>query len=98
MTVHIDSKKLAAALQISEEEVLAILNGDLTPLAEQPAAALPPEEAIFFQEHNTTLYHADFLTSQALADESVDLIVTSPPYTSALSTVRTMMPTLMRHT
>lgn len=80
MTVHIDSKKLAAALQISEEEVLAILNGDLTPLAEQPAAALPPEEAIFFQEHNTTLYHADFLTSQALADESVDLIVTSPPY------------------
>lgn len=58
----------------------AILNGDLAPLIEQPVAPAEPQDGVFLQRYNTTLYHADFLTSQALADESVDLIVTSPPY------------------
>ncbi|MBO9308825.1 MAG: site-specific DNA-methyltransferase [Chloroflexi bacterium] len=47
---------------------------------ELAAAALASKDSVFLQAHRTTLYHADFLTSQALADESVDLIVTSPPY------------------
>ena len=34
----------------------------------------------FFEHNNITLYHADFITSDALSDESIDLLVTSPPY------------------
>jgi len=80
MTAYVDSKKLAAALQISEEAAQAIISGNLAALAEQPPAESASQDGLFLQRHRTTLYCADFLTSQALADESVDLIVTSPPY------------------
>ncbi|PJF36170.1 MAG: site-specific DNA-methyltransferase [Candidatus Thermofonsia Clade 1 bacterium] len=80
MTAHVDSKQLAAALQISEAAAQQLINGDLTALTGQSSAIPVAQGNIFLQKHNVTLYHADFLTSQALADESVDLIVTSPPY------------------
>lgn len=80
MTAHVDSKQLAAALQISEAAAQQLINGDLTALTGQSSAIPIAQGNIFLQKHNVTLYHADFLTSQALADESVDLIVTSPPY------------------
>lgn len=35
---------------------------------------------LFFERNNVTLYHDDFITSDAIADESIDLLVTSPPY------------------
>jgi site-specific DNA-methyltransferase (adenine-specific) len=84
MTTYVDHKKLAAVLKISEDTAQAVIGGDVSALiedvpegvADQPNA----ENAAFLQKHRTTLYHADFLTSPALADESVDLIVTSPPY------------------
>jgi site-specific DNA-methyltransferase (adenine-specific) len=80
MTAHVDSKQLAAALQISEAAAQQLINGDLTALTGQSSAIPVAQGNIFLQKHNVTLYHADFLTSQALTDESVDLIVTSPPY------------------
>ncbi len=80
MTAHVDSKQLAAALQISEAAAQQLINGDLTALTGQSSAIPVAQGNIFLQKHNVTLYHANFLTSQALADESVDLIVTSPPY------------------
>jgi hypothetical protein len=36
--------------------------------------------APFFDRDNITIYNADILTTDAIPDNSVDLIVTSPPY------------------
>ncbi|MCS6835932.1 MAG: site-specific DNA-methyltransferase [Anaerolineae bacterium] len=43
----------------------------------QPKSA---QKTPFFSAQNLQIYHDDFLTSDVLPDESVDLIVTSPPY------------------
>lgn len=34
----------------------------------------------FFEHNNITLYHTDFIKSDVVPDESIDLLVTSPPY------------------
>ena len=34
----------------------------------------------YFEEENATILYADTLTTRLIADESIDLIVTSPPY------------------
>ena len=37
-------------------------------------------DTLYFAHNNIRLYQADFITSDAIPHESVDLIVTSPPY------------------
>ena len=39
-----------------------------------------PKKKLFFQEKNITIIHDDVLTTSAIEGDSVDLIVTSPPY------------------
>jgi site-specific DNA-methyltransferase (adenine-specific) len=39
-----------------------------------------PKQKIFFQEKNITIINEDVLTTSAIEADSIDLIVTSPPY------------------
>lgn len=77
MTARIDYKILASALQMSESEVRLLVEKNAKPDTESAPAESPKP---FLQERNIILYHSDFLTAGFLADESVDLTVTSPPY------------------
>lgn len=81
---HVDKKKLAQILAVSDNEVENILNtGQIPEVAKTPKPALneqTPSVAPFLQENNITIYHEDFILSDSLLTESIDLIVTSPPY------------------
>lgn len=76
MSQYVDYKQVAKALQVSEDEArMMVETGQMPELKPTPQKKAP-----FFARNNQTIYHDDFLTSNVLPDESVDLIVTSPPY------------------
>lgn len=83
---NINVKALADLYKISESDMQLVLENKLdieqaqrqTPppsTATDPAATLP-----FFQQNKVTIYNEDFVLTQRLAPDSIDLVVTSPPY------------------
>ncbi len=85
MSDWVNYQELAARLNLTESDVQSLMDNqklavqDNTPASDSPVP-VAESTAKFLQENNVTLYHADFITSGILPDESVDLIVTSPPY------------------
>jgi site-specific DNA-methyltransferase (adenine-specific) len=87
MSDWVDFKRVAEALHIPEKDLRAFVEQ-----REELKLSLPVNESDasddtkqlqttrFFTENDITIYHDDFITSSALQDESIDLIVTSPPY------------------
>ena len=76
MSHWVDLKALAERLQVAEQHVEALLGNPA--LLEARMAQMPVEP--FLSQKGISIYHDDFITSHALAEESVDLFVTSPPY------------------
>jgi site-specific DNA-methyltransferase (adenine-specific) len=76
MSQYVDYKQMAQVLQVSEDEARKLVEtGQMPELQPEPEKKEP-----FFSAQDMRIYHDDFLTSDVLPDESVDLIVTSPPY------------------
>ena len=80
MSKHVDYKKLAQALHLPEESVHKLVNGSQSPADRNDLSLSHEQNPVFFQDRQTIIYHDDFLASAHLAEESIDLIVTSPPY------------------
>lgn len=83
MADWVDYKRIAAELQVEVKDLKAFVEhgDDLPPLNEieiqvNTKSTIKP----FFSENDITIYNDDFITSPALENESIDLIVTSPPY------------------
>lgn len=85
MDNRIDYQKLAAQLGLTESDIQS-LAGNLQIKVQNNAQAIDVIKSKsdfiipFLYKNDITLYHADFIISNALTDESIDLIVTSPPY------------------
>lgn len=78
MADWVDYKQMAQVLNITEEEARAMVTD--TPQAAPPTPPDTTTSSVFLTREQSTIYHADFISSQALAENSIDLIVTSPPY------------------
>ncbi len=81
----VNYQKLSELLSLTESDVQFLMDNQKLTVQDNTSASDSPVplaelNATFLQENNITLYHADFITSGILPDESVDLIVTSPPY------------------
>jgi len=75
-SAFVDTKLFAEKLKISEDEARQMLSlpsiETKTPVSQYTG--------LYIYQNNISIYHDDFITSRLLADNSVDLIVTSPPY------------------
>jgi site-specific DNA-methyltransferase (adenine-specific) len=80
MTEWVDVKKLAESLQLDEITVKSLIGQSIE--SEQNMVKLPETDSVepFLSKNGISIYHDDFITSHAIPDNSVDLIVTSPPY------------------
>lgn len=88
----IDYQKLAAQLGLTENDVQSLVGNSQTlagnlQITEQNNAQVidaiiskPDLPTPFLHKNNVTIHHEDFVNSNIMPDESVDLIVTSPPY------------------
>jgi len=58
MTARVDSKKLAAELQICEEAAQKIIGSNFVGLTEQLSAESASRDGVFLRKHRTTLIQA----------------------------------------
>ncbi|MDQ7027443.1 MAG: site-specific DNA-methyltransferase [Anaerolineae bacterium] len=83
MVDWVDYKRIASELQVKEEDLKAFIkkgeNLPPTQEIEDNLSTNPPVKPVF-SENDVTIYHDNFITSSALEHETIDLIVTSPPY------------------
>jgi site-specific DNA-methyltransferase (adenine-specific) len=85
MTEWVDVRQLAKNLQISESDAQALLNGKeaealLVPSNGTRSNGNATHDALFFQSNDISIYCESFLDTKSVPPETVDLIVTSPPY------------------
>jgi site-specific DNA-methyltransferase (adenine-specific) len=76
MSQWVDYRQVAQMLKISEEEARIMVESGQVPNSQSK----PERKEPFFSSYDIYIYHDDFLKSDVLGDETVDLIVTSPPY------------------
>ena len=83
MVDWVDYKRIAGELNIEVADLKAFVEQgeplQLTPKIEN-SPETKSEVKPFLSENSTTIYHDDFITSSAIQSETIDLIVTSPPY------------------
>jgi len=78
---HVDLDLLSKQLQISPSEVKTLLeNGDFRPHASEHLENQESPTQTLWEANGIRLFNEDFLLSQSLEPESIDLIITSPPY------------------
>lgn len=85
MDSWVNVKLLAKHLQVDELEIKKLLQkptyiGHMRNMLKDNKTIEQKPKPPFFQKNNITIYYEDFVNTIQLAPESVDLIVTSPPY------------------
>lgn len=85
MLDHINIKLLAEKLQFSETDIQLVLEKkinitDVKPYEATPIIKTSHSSTPFYERPNIKLYNEDFLKDTSLSPESIDLIITSPPY------------------
>jgi site-specific DNA-methyltransferase (adenine-specific) len=76
----VDVEKLAQSLNLKPDAIQKILQQQQIENESESEVVLPELPQSLIAEQDITIHHADFITASLIEPETIDLVVTSPPY------------------